>query len=83
MSKFGLFIVASLALSQSAFSQIVVPPNVGGGLLQQIPPPPARQRPEPEIRIERGGVPATAAADNVKFPIRSLRVTGQALYSEA
>src|ERR1039458_3597124 len=80
MSKIRLFIVALLALSQSAFAQ--TPPSAGGQL-QQIPPSPIPQRAIPEIRIEQGGAPVIPAADNVKFLVNSLHVTGQALYSEA
>jgi hemolysin activation/secretion protein len=80
MSKIRLFIVALLALSQSAFAQ--TPPSAGGQI-QQIPPSPIPQRAIPEIRIEQGGAPVIPAADNVKFLVNSLHVTGQALYSEA
>ena len=82
MLKMKLFTVALLALSQSAFAQIGAPPPLGGQI-QQIPPAPIPQRPVPEIRIEQGGAPAIAAEDNVKIPVKSLHVTGQALYSEA
>ncbi|MGP1677993.1 MAG: ShlB/FhaC/HecB family hemolysin secretion/activation protein [Burkholderiales bacterium] len=51
--------------------------------MQQIPPPPVREKATPKIRIEQGGAPATAAADNVKILVKSLNVTGQTLYSEA
>ncbi len=81
MSKIGLFAVALLALSQSAFS--AEPPPTGGSQIQQIPPSPIPQRAAPEIRIEQGGAPAIPASDDVKIPVKSLRVTGQALYSEA
>ena len=54
-----------------------------GGQIQQIPPAPIPQRPVPEIRIEQGNAPAIPASDNVKIPVKSLHVTGQALYSEA
>ena len=80
MSKIKLVTVALLALSQSAFAQI--PPSAGGQM-QQIPPAPVLQKAVPQIRIERGGAPAATAADSVKVVVNSLRVTGQALYSEA
>ena len=82
MLKMKLFTVALLALSQSAFAQIGAPPPLGGQI-QQIPPAPIPQRPVPEIRIEQPSAPAIAAEDNVKIPVKSLHVTGQALYSEA
>ncbi|MEK6246512.1 MAG: ShlB/FhaC/HecB family hemolysin secretion/activation protein, partial [Pseudomonadota bacterium] len=77
-----LFTIALLALSQSAFAQIVNLPGAGGQF-QQIPPSPVQQRAVPEIRIEQGKTPAIPPSDNIKFLAKSLRVTGQTLYSEA
>ena len=82
MSKIPLITVALLALSQTAFAQIVDRPSAGGQILQ-VPPAPARQRLVPEIRIEQGGMPATQDADAAKITVNSLHVTGEALYSEA
>ena len=80
MSKMKLVTAALLALSQSAFAQ--TPPSAGGQI-QQIPPVPMPQRAVPEIRIEQGAPAAAPAADQVKILVKSLHVTGQALYSEA
>jgi len=80
MLKSNIFAVAVLVLSQGAFAQIA--PS-SGSQIQQIPPAPAPQRAIPEIRIEQGGAPALPGSDNVRFPVKSLRVTGQTLYSEA
>ncbi len=80
MSKIKLLTVALLALSQSAFAQS---PPPAGSQIQQIPPVPMPQKAIPDIRIEQGGAPATTALDNVKIPVNSLHVTGQAVYSEA
>ena len=82
MWKITLFTVAFLALSHGAHAQLAVPPGAGGQI-QQIPPAPSPQKAIPEIRIEQGGAPAIPGADNLRFPVRSLRVTGQTLYSEA
>ena len=82
MSKTKLVTVALLALSQSAFAQLQLPPG-GGGQMQQIPPAPTLKKAVPQIRIEQVGTPASAAADSVKILVNSLNVTGQALYSEA
>jgi len=79
MSKIRWVAVAFLALSQSAFAQT---PPTAGGQIQQIPPPPVPERAVPEIRIEPGAPQALPAADQVKVLVRSLRVTGQTLYSE-
>ena len=76
----NLFVVALLALSLGAFAQ---QPPTGGGQFQQIPPRPIPQRPAPEIRIEKGSVPAIQISDQVRIPVQSLRVTGQTVYSEA
>src|ERR1700693_310101 len=80
MLRIALSIVALLALSQSAFAQVL---NPGGLQIQTIPPAPTPQRAIPEIRIEQGDAPALSGADSLRFPVRSLRVTGQTLYSEA
>ena len=82
MSKSKLFTVAVLALSQSAFAQIQLPPSAGGQM-QQIPPAPTLERAPPEIRIEPGKPDAVPASDQVRILVKSLRVTGQTLYSEA
>ncbi len=76
---FGLSALG-LTLGQNAVAQI--PPS-SGSQIQQIPPAPIPQRAIPEIRIEKGDAPAIPGADSIRFPVRSLRVTGQALYSEA
>jgi hemolysin activation/secretion protein len=70
------------ALSQGTPAQIIDPPR-GGSQIQQIPPSPVPQRAIPEIRIEKGSAPAISGADSARFPVRSLRITGQTLYSEA
>ena len=76
----GTLLALTLALGHSAFAQTVP----GAGLpLQQIPPAPAPQRAIPEIRIERSDAPAVPGADSIRFPVRSLRITGQTLYTEA
>ena len=74
-------LIAVLALSQGALAQVVQPG--AGSQMQQIPPAPAPQRAIPEIRIEKGSAPAISGADSLRFPVRSLRVTGQTLYTEA
>ena len=82
MSKTSLLAVALLALSQSAVSQIIAPSGAGGQI-QQIPPPPLQERKIPEIRLEERAAPATPESDRVKVMVKSLRVTGQTLFSES
>src|SRR6185436_18805692 len=81
LSMTGLLLL-TLASSQGVLAQVVDPPR-GGSQLQQIPPSPAPSRAIPEIRIEQGSTPAISGADTVRFPVRSLRVSGQTLYTEA
>ena len=84
MLRSFIFGVAVLALGQSAFAQIVVPPQqVFPPQIREIPPAPVPQRAIPEIRIEQGGAPVLQGADSTRFPVRTLRVTGQTLYPEA
>jgi len=82
MSKTSLLAVVLLTLSQSAISQIIAPAGAGGQI-QQIPPPPLQERKIPEIRLEERSAPATPESDRVKVMVKSLRVTGQTLYSES
>ena len=79
MLKTRLIAVALLALGQGVFAQI--PPS-SGSQIQQIPPVPTPQRAIPEIRIQQGDAPAMPGSDDVRFPVRSLRVTGQTLFTE-
>jgi hemolysin activation/secretion protein len=78
--KTKLLAVSVLALSQSVFAQ---QPPTAGGQLQQIPPAPATDRTPPEIRIETPGALAAPATNQVKVPVKTLRVTGAKIYSEA
>ena len=72
---------ALIAFSQSAFAADL--PSAGGQF-QQIPPSPIIEKAVPKIRIEQGSAPpAVSASDHVKFPVKSIHVTGQTLYSEA
>ena len=80
MVRGTLLIVASLALCQSAFAAAL---PTAGSQIQQIPPVPKAEKEVPKIRIDRGTLPATPAADQVKILVKSLHVTGQSLYSEA
>ncbi len=73
-------IVALLTLSQSAFAADI--PSAGGQF-QQLPPPPIIEKAVPKIQIEPSKVPAGPPVDQIKFLVKSLRVTGQTLYSEA
>jgi len=70
----------ALVLSQGI--RAADPPGAGSQI-QQIPPVQAPQKAVPEIRIEQDTIPAAPAADQVRIPVQSLRVTGQTLYSEA
>ena len=82
MRRVALSSIALLVLSQGVFAQLP-PPTLPGSQIQQIPPAPAPQRAIPEIRIEQGATPSLPGADGLRFPVRSLRVTGQTIYTEA
>ncbi len=75
------FAVTLLLLSQSAFAADAPLPS-GGGQIQQIPHVPIPQQAVPDIRVEQGNALATPASDNVKILVKSLHVTGQAVFSE-
>jgi hemolysin activation/secretion protein len=72
--------VALLVSNQSVFA--AGPPSAGGQF-QQIPPPPIIEKAVPKIGIEQGHAPAVLSSDHVKFPVKSLHLIGQTLYSEA
>ena len=74
-------VVLALVLAMGAQAVIAQAPPTGGQI-QQIPGAPMPERASPEIRFEPGKVPAVPAADATRIVVRSLRVTGQALYSE-
>ena len=81
MLKHKLAPFAPLALSQSIFAQ-QAPTN--GNQLLQITPSPFPQKAPPAIRLEQGTPPlGTAGADGLKILVKSLRVTGVQVYSEA
>ena len=80
MLKKKLYALVLIALSPTAFAQ---QPPTAGGQFQQIPATPVPQRAAPEIRIEQGNAPALPASEQTRIQVRSLRVTGESLYSEA
>src|SRR5207302_3031342 len=71
---------ALLAISQTLLAQQA--PSAGGQLLQ-IPPAPTAPRPAPEIRIEPRSVAPAPAAAEVKIVVKSLRIVGERIYTEA
>lgn len=71
---------ALLVLSQSLLAQQI--PGAGSQM-QQIPAAPVPQKAPPEIRIQEGTAPAAPGADAVKILVKSLRVTGARVYTEA
>jgi hemolysin activation/secretion protein len=74
------FAVALLALSQSAFA---IGEHSAGGQFQQIPPSPTIQKEPPKIVIEQDKPPTIPDSYQARILVKSLRVTGQTLYSEA
>ncbi len=82
MSRNVLCAIAFSTMSQGAYSQTLPLPGAGQQL-REIPPAPVLQKSLPEIRIEKGAPPAGPAAEQQRFLVQSLRVTGQTVYSEA
>ena len=80
MFRTKLLPFALLALSQSLLAQQV--PSAGGQM-QQIPPAPSAQKLAPKIEVQPSGGAAVAPSDTVKITVRSLRITGAQVYSEA
>lgn len=78
--KTNLVAVALLALSQGVLAQ---QPPTAGSQMRQIPPSPAPQKFEPRLDVVPRSMPATTEADSVKIVVRSLKVTGAKVYSEA
>ena len=71
--------VALMLFASTANAQI---PVGAGGQLQQIPPAPLTDRPAPDLGLERTSPVAVAVPGGPKTLVRSLRITGAALFSE-
>ena len=80
MLKKKLFTVVMLALSPSAFAQ---QPPTAGSQMQQIPPSPVPEKIEPRVDVVPQSITTTAEADSVKIVVKSLKLTGARVYSEA
>lgn len=80
MLKRYLLSAALLAFAQGAYAQ---PAPVGGSQIQQIPPVPEPPRSIPELRIERGDEPASAAEAGIPIVVSSLRLSGVTQFTEA
>ena len=76
-------IIIALVLSASSQSVFADPLPSAGGQIQQIPPAPILQKAAPTIRVEQAVAPAIPVADQRKIQVKSLRVAGQTIYSEA
>lgn len=73
--------IASLALSQSVFAAVL--PGAGIQIQQIRPVPlPIEQKAVPEIRLQQDNSPTLPVSDEIKILVKSLHLTGQALYSE-
>ena len=83
VSTLWLRIAVGVVLSVSTQSAFAADPPSAGGQFQQIPPPPIIEKAVPKIGIEQGHTPVVSASDHVKFPVKSLHLIGQTLYSEA
>ncbi|WP_426210097.1 ShlB/FhaC/HecB family hemolysin secretion/activation protein [Massilia sp. TWP1-3-3] len=71
--------LALLALSQAVAAQST--PGAAGQF-QQIPPAPVIPKAAPALRIEHNSAAATPGADEIKFKVTSLRVSGARAYAE-
>ncbi len=71
---------ALLTLSQSVFAAQL--PSAGSQM-QQIPPAPIPQKIAPKIEVGPRSAPAIPESDRVKIIVKSLKVTGAQVYSEA
>jgi hemolysin activation/secretion protein len=71
-----------LILSQSA---LAVPPPSAGSQMQQLPPVPIPQKIEPKIEIQptESSPAVPPASENYKMRVKSLRIVGAQVYSEA
>lgn len=81
MWKVLICAVASLALCQSVFADVL--PGAGIQIQQIRPVPlPIEQKAVPEIRVQQDNSPALPVSDEIKILVESLHLTGQELYSE-
>ncbi len=80
MLKQTLLTAAFLAASHGACAQQAVG---AGGQLQQIPPVQAPEKIAPRLRVEPPASPGAVEPGGPTTEVRSLRVTGQTVFSEA
>jgi hemolysin activation/secretion protein len=78
--KRNLTVLILVAASPSAFAQHLVG---AGGQIQQIPPTAAQERSIPVLPLSLPLVTPIPVPDGTKFVVKSLRITGQARFSEA
>ncbi len=79
ISKFGALTLGLLSVSQATYAQQAVG---AGGQIQQIPPSPTLQNPPPILPAPRALPQLDAQPSGAKIAVKSLRVTGQTVYSE-
>jgi hemolysin activation/secretion protein len=85
MLKSTLFASAVMAVGflTSVQAALAAPPVEAGGQIQQIPRAPAADSAIPDLRIERGDTARTGGPVGPGIVVRSLRITGETLFSEA
>jgi hemolysin activation/secretion protein len=69
-----------LVLSQSVFA---APPPSAGSQMQQIPPAPIPEKTTPKLEVQQGKEPVASKAESLKITVKSLKISGAQVYSEA
>ncbi len=77
-----MLVLMILLKSQATFAAEPPPSATAGRQIKQIPVSPTLPKVAPEIRIEQGSAPATTA-DETKIIVKSLRLTGALLLTNA
>ena len=83
MIRFSLAALATLASVSAGPAAIAQQPPGAGAQVLQIPPPPQAPVSIPEIRIDRPEPPPAQGDAGQRVTVRTLRVSGQTLFSEA
>lgn len=79
LAKATLLAVGLAVAGNPAVAQL---PLGAGGQLQQIPPQPLLDKPAPDIDLRRPEATAEAVPAGPKIAVRTLRITGQTIFTE-
>ena len=81
MSREWLVSFGLLALGSAAAAAAAPPPPSAGSTIQQVPQTPPPPKSLPEITVQGQNTPAESGADQVRFRVTRLNITGEHVFS--